>query len=99
MFKKLAKKLTIAMEDFAEKDEAFELKELLGKYSMDTIASCAFGVDSQAFVNKDSKFVEYAARIFQNKFEDGLKLALIMMPYDIGMYILRALNIPFWKKN
>ena len=27
-------------------------KELLGKYSMDTIASCAFGVDSQAFTNK-----------------------------------------------
>ena len=93
------KRLTDALDELAEKNEAFELKELLGKYSMDTIASCAFGVDSQAFVNKDSKFVEYASRIFANKFEDGIKLFMVMIPYDIGMYILRALNIPFWKKN
>ena len=133
-------------------------KELLGKYSMDTIASCAFGVDSQAFTNKgrahdmfsrifrvwiyeivprniicfdfisaqnwvkkvsfwpiinfffnwelllkksvdsysrnswknvmnslkDSKFVEYAQNIFKQSAKDGLKLALVMLPFDLG---------------
>ena len=58
------KKLTSAMEDFAEKDESFELKELLGKYSMDTIASCAFGVDSQAFTNK-GRVHDMFSRIFR----------------------------------
>jgi len=91
------KKLTNAMEDYAEKDEAFELKELLGKYSMDTIASCAFGVDSQAFTNKDSKFVEYAQNIFKQSAKDGLKLALVMLPFDLGVNMLRLLKIPVTK--
>ena len=93
------KSLTDALDKLAEKNEVFELKELLGKYSMDTIASCAFGVDSQAFKNKDSKFVDYAARIFQNNASDGVKLLLLMMPFDIGIYIMRAFNLAFWKKD
>ena len=93
------KRLTDELDELAVKNEEFELKELLGKYSMDTIASCAFGVDSQAFKNKDSKFVDYASRIFQNKFSDGVKILLIMIPFDIGIYIMRAFNIPFWKKD
>ena len=93
------KRLTDELDELAGKNEEFELKKLLGKYSMDTIASCAFGVDSQAFKNKDSKFVDYASRIFQNKFSDGVKILLIMIPFDIGIYIMRAFNIPFWKKD
>ena len=93
------KSLTDALDELAEKNEVFELKELLGKYSMDTIASCAFGVDSQAFKNKDSKFVNYASRIFQNNFSDAVKLLLCMIPFDIGVYIMRAFNIAFWKKE
>ena len=93
------KRLTDALDELAEKNEEFELKELLGKYSMDTIASCAFGVDSQAFTNKDSKFVDYAARIFQNNFSDGVKLLLLMIPFDIGIYIMRAFNLAVWKKD
>ena len=93
------KRLTDALDELAEKNEEFELKKLLGKYSMDTIASCAFGVDSQAFKNKDSKFVDYASRIFQNKFSDGVKILLVMIPFDIGIYIMRAFNISFWKKD
>ena len=92
------KRLTDALDELAEKNEEFELKELLGKYSMDTIA-CAFGVDSQAFKNKDSKFVDYASRILQNNFSDAVKLLLCMIPFDIGVYIMRAFNIAFWKKD
>ena len=93
------KKLTNALDELAENNEEFELKEVLGKYSMDTIASCAFGVDSQAFTNKDSKFVEYAANLFQTTASDGIKFMLYVIPFDIGIYILRALNLPFWKKD
>ncbi len=56
--------------------EDFELKEMMGKYSMDTIASCAFGVDAQAYTNKDSKFVQYGSRIFEQKPSDFLKVRL-----------------------
>ena len=33
---------------------------------------------------KDSKFVEYAQNIFQQSAKDGLKLALVMLPFDLG---------------
>ena len=41
-------------------------KELLGKYSMDTIASCAFGVDSQAFTNKGPDHIILTGRQMMN---------------------------------
>ncbi len=59
----------------------FEVKEIMGKFSMDTIASCAFGVDAQAFTNKDSKFVEYASGIFKQTITDGLKVFMILLNF------------------
>ena len=43
--------------------------------------------------------MQYADRIFKNTFFDGIKLFLVMIPFNIGVYILRLLNQPFWKKN
>ena len=53
-----------------------ELKEIFGKYSLDSLASCAFGIDAESFTNRNSKFVEHAANIFTNKgsFTDILSL-------------------------
>ena len=92
-------RLTTAVEKIAESGEDFELKELLGKYSMDTIASCAFGVDSQAFTNKDSKFVQFANRIFKQSFTDGIKLIALFIPFDIGVYLFRLTNTSINKQN
>ncbi len=43
----------------------FELKEKFGRFSMDSIASCAFGVDAQSFTNGNSQFVKNARAIFR----------------------------------
>ena len=40
-------------------------KETFGKYSMDSIASCAFGVDAESFGARESKFVKSAKDIFR----------------------------------
>merc|ERR1719237_203915 len=48
----------------AKAGEEFELKESFGKYSLDALASCAFGVDGQSFTNDNSVFVKNAAEIF-----------------------------------
>ena len=47
--------------------EDLELKALMGKFSMAALASCAFGVDSGSFTNKEkpSEFVENARKIFE----------------------------------
>ncbi len=57
----------------ARAGDDFELKDMMGKYSMDTIASCAFGVDAQAFSNKESKFVDYGAELLKQEGKDFLK--------------------------
>ena len=54
--------------------DGFELKETMGKFSMDTIVSCAFGVDGQSFEDKESVFVNNAARIFTNSGMDQFKI-------------------------
>jgi len=61
--KKLAVDLTNDLEEKAAKNEEFELKETLGKFSIDSIASSAFGVDAESFTNKDSKFAIYASQM------------------------------------
>ena len=88
-------KLNKAIGEHAKNNEDFELKTMLGKYSMDTIASCAFGVDAESFSNKDSKFVEYASNIFKSKSADAMKFAVLVLPG--GKKLLDALNIPITK--
>ena len=79
------------IDEYAKTNEAFELKEMLGKYSMDTIASCAFGVNAEAFSNKQSKFVEYASHIFEQRLIDMVKLAVaVFLPG--GNKILSAMK-------
>ena len=81
----------------AKNTESFELKDLFGKYSMDIIASCAFGVDAESFKNKKSKFVEYGSQMFEVTFSDGLKFILGLIPG--GNHILRALDIAISKNT
>ncbi len=49
----------------AEDGSDFDLKDHFGKFTMDTIASCAFGVDAGAFRDEGSEFVKYARMIFR----------------------------------
>ena len=49
----------------SESDEDIEVKDLMGKFSMDALASCAFGVDSGSFTHKeDTEFLKNAKKIF-----------------------------------
>ena len=45
-------------------NEGLELKYLMGKFSMDALASCAFGVDSGSFTNENSEFIKAANKVF-----------------------------------
>ena len=65
---------------YAEKKEEFELKSVFGKFSLDSIASTAFGIDAESFTNEKSVFVKHAARIFQTKPLDMFWLTMRMIP-------------------
>ena len=49
------KNLLASIDEDARANRDFDLKEKFGKFSMDTIASCAFGVDAQSFTNPKSE--------------------------------------------
>ena len=54
------------IEELSATNENIELKTLMGKFSMDALASCAFGVDSGSFTHTttDSEFVKQAKIVF-----------------------------------
>ena len=74
-----------------------DLKETFGKFSMDSIASCAFGLDAQSFSNRASKFVENARSVFRRNIWDALKLVPFFIPG--GIPVLHALGISLFKMS
>ena len=64
IFEKTNVKFDKQLSRCAEKGEMLELKHYFGKYSMDIIASCVFGVDAGAFEDKESEFTKYGKQFF-----------------------------------
>ena len=65
IFEKTNVKFEKQLSDCADKGEMLELKHYFGKYSMDIIASCVFGVDACAFEEKESPFVKFGKQFFE----------------------------------
>ena len=63
----------------ADEGNDFELKDLFGKFSLDSLAECAFGINPRSFEGKDSLFVKHAARVFQTTALDRL-IAIRLIP-------------------
>ena len=78
-------RLITTMDKLAESGEDFETKHVLGKFSMDTIASCAFGVDAKVHETEDSIFVKYAGELF--------KQGPILVQYYFNSLCFRHLSI------
>ena len=78
--KHIAGNLTNEMEMKSKIGEEFELKDVFGKFSLDALASSAFGVDGESFTNENSKFVKYAASIFTNSKLENAVFAAKFIP-------------------
>ena len=79
----------------AKSGHEFDTRVKFGKFSMDSIASCAFGVDAQSFSNNDTIFVKNAREIFRRKLVDGLKFLSLVMPG--GRKLMGAAGISMMK--
>ena len=90
--KTTASALVEALEDKADAGIEFELKETFGKFSLDALASCAFGVDGQSFEKETSLFVDHTARIFQNTTLDNLLLFAKFIPGVVRFQSLFNIN-------
>ena len=71
----------------------FELKNVFGKFSLDALASAAFGVNAESFTNDKSVFVKNAARIFTNTRLDTALFALKLIPGVPVLFNLFKINI------
>jgi cytochrome P450 family 6 len=67
-------------------------RETFGKFSLDALAACAFGVDAESFSNSDSLFVAYASRIFSNSVAEGLLGGLCLLPGISALIRLAKVN-------
>jgi len=76
----VSKDLVEEFTKLADNGEEFELKSVFGKFSLDALASSAFGVNADSFKDKNSKFVDHAKRIFHQSNFDQLIWMLRMIP-------------------
>ena len=49
----------------AQSDQTFETKDLAGKFSLDGLASCAFGVETGSFDGTESEFLNHGKEVFK----------------------------------
>ncbi|TRY78461.1 hypothetical protein TCAL_14092, partial [Tigriopus californicus] len=82
----------------ADRGTPFELKEKFGKFSMDTIASCAFGVNADSFKDPKSTFASNARVMFRNSLPDFAKFVFVA-GIPGGRTLMEKLNIPLQKKS
>lgn len=64
----------------ADKKEDIELKDLFGKYTLDSMASSVFGVEIRSFENPSSPFITYAKQLSTFDFFDTLKMFPLLIP-------------------
>ncbi|TRY75154.1 hypothetical protein TCAL_08536 [Tigriopus californicus] len=96
--KAISLKLTNEMGKSAQGKVPIDLKAIFGKFSMDTIATCAYGVDSGSFLAKDeSEFVRNAKSVFTRTAKDQLKLFCSLIP---GLnFICKTMKVSFFKPD
>ena len=51
----IAEDLTNEIDVKAKSKDEFELKDVFGKYSLDVVASSAFGINPESFTNKQAQ--------------------------------------------
>ena len=64
LLREVNKKMNAYVSNLAENDKEFEAKDLTGKFSLDGLASCAFGVETGSFDDDNSEFLIHAKGAF-----------------------------------
>ena len=94
IIKVLNSKIEDNFSKYASNGDMFELKHELGKYSMDAIASSAFGVDALSLSSgqNESEFVKYAKAIFTFGPLDFILLFFLLPFFNSTPFLSRARN-------
>jgi cytochrome P450 len=92
-----AEELAVEMGRAVKRESEIDLKDVCGKFSIETIASCAFGINVEAFKLSESPFVKCAQTIFTMTMKDAMLGFGYMLP---GFkQIANAMELPITKPN
>ncbi|KAJ8303849.1 hypothetical protein KUTeg_017432 [Tegillarca granosa] len=81
----------------SSKGESMEMKRLFGGYTMDVIASTAFGLEVNSLKNPDDPFVNHAKIFFSGSFTGPFLMLQFMFPRLTNLF--RVLKISFFPKS
>jgi cytochrome P450 family 9 len=79
----------------AKNKDYMALKSVSSKLSLDMIATCAFGVEANAFTDENSPFVKNVMRIFMRENIDAVKMLASLIPG--GRHVFRLLDMSIFK--
>ena len=72
-----------------------DVKDMMSRLSLDTIASCIFGLDAKTMTEEHSEFITNVSNILHRSPRDVMMFASAMIP-GLGN-LLSFLNVPFFK--
>ena len=97
--KTTADNLVNELDKYASSEEEAECKKVYGCYTMDGLASAAFGMDLNSFEKgNNSLFTKYADSLFKMSAIEAILMAL-KMTLPGFTFLLEGLNINIWKKT
>jgi cytochrome P450 len=85
--------LNLELNKFAENGQEFEMKEVFGKFTLDSLASCGFGINPKSFEETSSVFVKNAARMFHSTSLDNFKAFSRVFPYSARLQKILGVNV------
>ncbi|XP_064612066.1 cytochrome P450 3A24-like [Liolophura sinensis] len=92
LINKAAESMIKAMKKAAYNSEPVDAKRYTGAYTMEVIASTAFGMDLDAQNTEDDPFVKYARKFFEFSILDPMFLLVLILPCFLP--IIGALKLP-----
>lgn len=86
------------LEEFLKlpQNHSLDIKDVLGRYTTDSIGSCAFGVECNSVKDPNADFRKYGKLIVEQNFWNGLKIILFL---TVPLAITRHLGIKFMRND
>lgn len=81
------------LQNFADKCDMLEMRDVLARFSTDVIASCAFGIQCNCLKNPDAEFRQWGKKVVGTSFEVILRNMLYILVPSVAI-ALKISNTP-----
>ena len=93
LLQEINRKMRSHVSNLAQSGVPFETKDLGGKFSLDGLASCAFGVETGSFDGEESEFLHHGKSVFLFDGPKFLKIILGGMTPNFVKKVMKSLGI------